>query len=1506
MAASDQTYRNQRWLDIAFGVTSVLMLFSIVWMFVDDYNREWKPEQRRFRDVETAIAQRLALENMPSGKEFKDAEGAVEGARKKRADQDQEYKENLEKIKALAGDKQRSEMRFNDTKADLESIKSFYDLETEYSPDSSRIEEYEQEVARLEKKLAEAKKEKDQINTDIAVLRQANDKIEGPVAASVTFMKQVTDKFDSQVKTAILKRWSVYDSIRAWPIIDGFASPLKIQQFTIEDIPIDYNFKYVTRFDRCMTCHQGIDRPAYSRSMLASLVEATEEQKKKLEDAREILRDRKKAFEGLSEAAFVPDPDELKLNEIPKSYLTQERINQFAAHPRLDLFVGSNSKHPAEAFGCSACHSGQGSATSFSLASHTPNDFHSEERWKKEKGWYAIHDWDFPMLPQRFIESSCIKCHYEVTDLIGSNNRQEAPKLLKGYFLLRENGCFGCHEINGRKKGREVGPDVRLENFPPLEDLTPAERTKIEADPDTRPGIMRKVGPSLFRIVEKTNPQWTAKWIRSPRDFRPDTKMPHFYGLTNNNTDVLPEEQKKFPDAEIQSITYVLFEQSKAYLAEAARLRKEGDAGAAKDRKALETLMNRSNPNDADKKVIGEIKYRMRLRQVEPLVDRAKGYTGDAAHGRLLFSERGCLACHSHGATTKPQGDRDDKKTVYVPAMESEAQFGPNLSQLAGKIGTKANDPASARTWLIQWIMDPHQYSPRSRMPVTHLTGKEAADIAAWLLAQPARNAVGPDWKTLEVKEPELATLKSLARVYLIRLLSQSNLQKMEQGKLPDYVRDDLPLEEKELAKNYGETGLKMYLGRKAIGRLGCFACHDIPGFDTAKPNGVELNEWGKKDPSRLAFEDIKNYVKNHFNIVDSLTDDKGKPIGAVSEEGKKKQPYEKFYASMLLTHKPTRIGYLNQKLLDPRSYDYKRILAWDDRSRMPQFRFARAKRHKGESDADFEARAYFEEAQARESVMTFILGLVAEPIPFKSVNMPKGDRLAEVKGRQILEKYNCGGCHLIRPGLVEFKVNKQVTQALDKSLVADDSDHVFPESYNWVGPTPKGDTLTAFSINPYFRGEDLNVPLIHALRFVGNDKTFHDLRTFQPVKKLPKKDVVYPPPEALQSQKTLDAFMHEHGPYGGAFTNLLAKFLVAKDPAKYKPEEDPTSSPPKYSGEARIAGPPILIGQGERTQGEWLYQFLRKPEQIRKETVLRMPRFNMSPDEARALVSYFAGVERLQNTGIGLAFPFDRIPQQEELDTPYWRDRTAAYLSRLREEKTKDLKGKEITLLEQRLQELEPIWQQVYKDNQDKLAAAKKSLAAAETKRDAIEKSEKDYPNKQDFTNAVQVAESIVVIWEKEEKRLKALVESTTPKEQRTVWEDRGAYVTDGFRMLTKFTCVGCHQVGPLQPADPSQLQGPPLNLAAQRLQPGWTERWIANPQRFLPYVTVMPANFARSFDDKGQEKLQVQNLIAGPSRDQVMMVRDVLMILPRAAAMPENRYLALPLTGAKTGEKK
>ena len=240
------------------------------------------------------------------------------------------------------------------------------------------------------------------------------------------------------------------------------------------------------------------------------------------------------------------DPSDLP-KQVRWMNLTPGQITQYAAHPRLDLFVDANSAHPMEKFGCTACHQGQGSATDFLLANHTPADATQEEEWQKEYGWVHNHFWDFPMLSSRFTESSCIKCHHEVTDLMRHGSKEEAPKLLRGYHLLQDNGCFGCHEISSIKAGREVGPDLRLEPQPALEYLTPAEQDKAKSDPLTLPGTYRKVGPSLRRIAEKTNQDWVRKWVHAPRGFRPDTKMPHFYGLSNNSKDSLPERPAEVP-----------------------------------------------------------------------------------------------------------------------------------------------------------------------------------------------------------------------------------------------------------------------------------------------------------------------------------------------------------------------------------------------------------------------------------------------------------------------------------------------------------------------------------------------------------------------------------------------------------------------------------------------------------------------------------------------------------------------------------------------------------------------------------------------------------------------------------------------------------------------------------------------------------------------------------------------------------------------------------------------
>ncbi len=211
--------------------------------------------------------------------------------------------------------------------------------------------------------------------------------------------------------------------------------------------------------------------------------------------------------------------------------------------------------------------------------------------------------------------------------------------------------------------------------------------------------------------------------------------------------------------------------------------------------------------------------------------------------------------------------------------------------------------------------------------------------MAEWLLSQPAG-----EWKVQDPPSPQLDTLERLARIYLEKTMGRRDADDVlkDKGLTPQQAKqihqqhpdaDELRLANGASDESWDDK-LKWYIGRKSIGSLGCFGCHEIPGFELSKPIGTPLNDWGKKDPERIAFEDVVAYVKDKYYLVDQPVQDNGHGYGATDGQ----QPYEQFFFDSLAHHQ--RQGFLNQKLREPRSYDFNRMRTWDDRLRMPQFRF--------------------------------------------------------------------------------------------------------------------------------------------------------------------------------------------------------------------------------------------------------------------------------------------------------------------------------------------------------------------------------------------------------------------------------------------------------------------------------------------------------------------------------------------------------------------------------------
>ncbi|MBW3539011.1 MAG: c-type cytochrome [Planctomycetes bacterium] len=1162
MPADDKIWRNLKRVHVVFAVSCIGLLAVTLWMMAADHRDEWRDHADRTDRIRALkLSAAIAAEEAKDDRErisriFQQVEDlgepdVAEEVRNQFASyeegdyvskvrrltawaEERYFAQNADRPVTITVDGQEVETTVGElpeviedlslkedllarevraNRAERDKARADYDLSVDRGAPAGRQEELSRIFADWQARVERLELEHQQRETELNAARReldeatevhrALDEALAREVAEAERLKAAREKLDPEGLSAAKRE------IMQWPIIDGFNSPHKIDNIWLPDLKQTLGMAKTARYDRCRTCHQLIDQietgnvPAYPHGIPES------------DDVRDWVEN----------------------NTFPHPYAT---------HPRPELYLTANSPHPVEKFGCTICHQGQGSATSFTHAAHGPNSPYEEEIWHHKYGYFHNHFWEYPMLPDRFEESGCLKCHHQVVELgVNPTYGTSAPKLYQGFQLIQEYGCFGCHEIHGYDAGRAIGPDLRLEP------QTEAERVEAAADPSQFPGKMRKVGPSLEHIASKTTAEFVQYWTEEPKRFRPTTRMPQFFKLSN---------QIDWEDPEVVA---ALGKEAHLDLVKhsdpvAARYQPVELAGIA------QYLFSKSTPQP-------DLPPRL---QPEAIAD----YQPDPSNGKAVFAQRGCLACHSHE-------DFPDIK----------ADFGPDLSRVHEKLkhgesGTLADlaaadgEEPNGFLWLYRWIQQPTLYHPRTKMPNLYLDPRDAADIAAYLLSKPARDFspaplsvyIGAEFdgeftaaeaerldlplegdaprgarivevvtgspatrhvRTSDGKpaslrvddvilsfggqtvenaaqlQSSIAASENGARVPLVvwrgkaelalsievadaldelvwLLLRKSQTDAQVAQALADEGRFDLAgtadirgdeielvypgevvaafeddatrlrvtLENgadpgagsrliwasgknrntaQDIASYNPQTGelrldsqipdavaagdrfvisglitreMKLnYVGRRTIARYGCYGCHDIAGFETARPIGTTLQDWGRKDTSRLALEHIEEFLHHHGEPDGSSTRERavealeaahagGLEAGefTTAEEAERELSVT-YYLESLLHH--GRNGFLWQKLRDPRSYDYKKVeqKGYEERLRMPRFTFALTQE---------------ENEAAIEAISTFILGLVAEPPPAQYLYRPQGPAAARLEGERLLEKFNCVGCH--------------------------------------------------------------------------------------------------------------------------------------------------------------------------------------------------------------------------------------------------------------------------------------------------------------------------------------------------------------------------------------------------------------------------------------------------------------------------------------------------------------
>jgi len=680
-----------------FTVCSAALVFTVIWMMIHDYKRDWKGIQSEAREIKMtqARADLEAAQAAIDGDVLGDLQGRLEDAQASVAAQQDTLDGLLAEQATLEGEFYGLDQNFKFAKSEYDAGRyNFEELRLAHGSDAELMASTEESLAAMLADMTAKQALADEKNLQLTAVKGRVDAIN---ADSSDLQKQITEmtKKRDQVASSLSKLAGVSvetiledpnatglfaDHIRNAPIADMLAPSLKIDQIVLEKLKDNYNFMYVGKVDRCTTCHVGMQDLAFAG---------------------------------------------------PEYQEKGKRV--FAAHPRLDLFVADNSPHPMGEFGCTVCHQGRGQAVEFPRTFHVPSADQGEtaeqkaERWTADYGYDSHrHYWDWPMVPQDKIYSSCFQCHQ------GTDRIDGVPEYNESRQLVEELGCYGCHKVEGFEH-------------------------------------LRKAGPDLTNLAAKTNEPWARKWVEAPRDYRPTTRMPHFFNQSNsgleldgwnNNRDRWVDDWRARNDVEVRAIVSYIFDLSETAL-----------AGGSYDPR--------------------------------PLPSKA----GDPEAGAELFTNRGCLGCHSQASAD----------------LVAE-HHGPDLSNLGSKVNAR---------WLYNWVLEPHTYFSATVMPDLRLTDAEAIDITAYLLS-------GRDeaWEKAPGPLADDGILDSIAVEYLAPLSSDA----MAQSQVADW------------RANGGSDRVELFVGEKLFARYGCSGCHSAPGHELDKGVGTELTKEGLKQVSKFDF----------------------------------------------------------------------------------------------------------------------------------------------------------------------------------------------------------------------------------------------------------------------------------------------------------------------------------------------------------------------------------------------------------------------------------------------------------------------------------------------------------------------------------------------------------------------------------------------------------------------------------------------------------------------------
>jgi cytochrome c2 len=708
-------------LNVVFALTSIALLLVLSWMIWADYDREWKPYQTRFTqwDMKRAKKQIDAVSNKVDTAKRQQLDEERAQAQQELAKNRNAIAEKQKEIDRLHGKWYGIDQNFRFTKAKIDVAKYDYEEANHKHPghaehEKKKLDDLLKEWDEWRVKLEDIKKQQAEAQAQLDALEQtklASEKLEKDLLGEQQRLQDKLDKMNAPFVTFV----------RNLPVLDLANPSLRVQQVMPAYLTDDVNFTQTPKVDRCTTCHLGIDKKGFEDAPQPFTTHPNVELYLQGPHPIERIgctachqgRGRATGFVNAAHTASTLEEQEKwgkysgtkhyhglhswDLPMLAKGSVESQCVKCHQGVVEVPQAASLNTgRQLIEKYGCFGCHKIKGwedlrkvGPDLTRITSKTNEEWIA--RWIKEpKGFRQTRMpqvWDVrpnetdAQKAHNNVEANAVAAYIVASAETVTYPAPAAGDLTAGKKLVESVGCMACHRIGDDRRGLEVVKTARGESVPMLA------------------ASFRTHGPNLDGSGSKLSAGWLYAWVRNPKGYWHETKMPNL----------------RLSDKEAADITaYLMSLKNEAFM---ARQRAAMDATLRDEIILKEYLENQYSKSEAAAKLATMDDKQRTL------------FLGEKTIGRY-----GCFGCHN------------------IKGFEKTSPIGVELTEEGSKLVERLDFgfqhgkiPDTLPAWIHLKVMDPRIYDEGKhetkkpeewlRMPKFWLSDDEADAVVTAVLS---------------------------------------------------------------------------------------------------------------------------------------------------------------------------------------------------------------------------------------------------------------------------------------------------------------------------------------------------------------------------------------------------------------------------------------------------------------------------------------------------------------------------------------------------------------------------------------------------------------------------------------------------------------------------------------------------------------------------------------------------------------------------------------------------